>query len=116
MRTWCSIRLPIPALVALLAIALSGARAQEPSASGHARKVTRRVVPDYPDLARKLRLSGKVRLVAVVAPDGSVKLAQPVGGNPVLLKSATDAVMQWRYVAGSEESQELIEFEFGKPK
>ena len=93
---------------------ISAVHAQEAETDAHARKITHRVVPAYPDLARKLGLSGKVRLVAVVAPNGSVKVTKPVGGNPLLLKSAAEAVMQWKYVPGTEESSELVEIQFGQ--
>jgi Gram-negative bacterial TonB protein C-terminal len=53
-----------------------------------------------------------VRLVAVVAPSGSVKLTQPVGGNPVLLQSAAEAVMRWKYEPAPEETKEQIEISF----
>ena len=64
-------------------------------------------------IARQARLSGKVRLVAVVAPNGSVKHTQPVGGNPVLLQSAAEAVMQWKYAPAPEENaDEQVEIFF----
>ena len=55
---------------------------------------------------------GTVRLMAVVAPNGSVRLTQPIGGNPVLLQSATDAVMQWKYAPASGETKEQVEISF----
>jgi TonB family protein len=76
------------------------------------RKVTRRVPPVYPEIARQARLTGTVRLVAVVAPNGSVKVTQPVGGNPVLLRSASDAVMQWKFTAAPQETKESVEINF----
>lgn len=98
----------LPALLA----PVSPAPAQDSEASEHTRKVVNRVVPGYPELARRIGIKGTVRLVAVVAPNGSVKLIQTMGGNPVLVKSAEDAVMKWKYVPASEESKELIELHF----
>ncbi len=100
-------------LFAVLVTAGSGAAvAQGSNPSEHARKITRRVNPAYPHLAHTLRLAGTVRLVAVVAPNGSVKLTQPVGGNPILLQSAAEAVMQWKYAAAPAESKEPVEIQF----
>ena len=98
-------------LLALL-VAVSAAPAQDNQASEHVRRVVNRVVPVYPELARKIGIAGTVRLIAVVAPNGSVKLIQPLGGNPVLVKSAEDAVMKWKYVTAGEETKELIELHF----
>jgi TonB family protein len=105
-------RLWIFVFLALLAVASTAAPAQDSEAPEHARKVVRRVMPAYPELARPMRLNGTVRLVAVVAPNGSVKSVEPVGGNAVLVKAAQDAVMKWKYVASSEESKEQIELHF----
>jgi outer membrane biosynthesis protein TonB len=35
------------------------------------RKVTARVSPTYPDLARRLNISGTVKMVVVVSPNGN---------------------------------------------
>lgn len=61
------------------------------------RRIEQKVVPVYPELARKMRLTGKVRIIATVAPSGKVVSIQVVGGHPVLARAAADAVMQWRY-------------------
>lgn len=100
-------------LILLTLVALFvAATAQEIDAPEHGRKVTSRVMPSYPELARQMRITGTVRLVAVVAPNGTVKMTEPVGGSPVLLKAAGDAVMKWKYAPGPEESKELIELHF----
>jgi len=98
----------LPALV----VAVSLAPAQTAQPSEHVRKVTHRVVPGYPELAKKMGITGTVRLIAVVAPNGSVRLVETMGGHPVLAKSAEDAVMKWKYVPAGEESKELIELHF----
>ena len=77
------------------------------------RKVVSRIVPAYPALARKMSLQGKVRIVAVVAPDGKVKSSRILGGNPVLAKAAEEAVDKWKFAAGNEETKEVIELRFG---
>ena len=99
-------------LVAVVAFVGTPAAAQDTDGSTHARKVIRRVEPVYPDLARRTLTRGTVKLIAVVAPNGSVKSVEPVGGNPVLLKAAQDAVMNWKYAPGPDETKELIELQF----
>jgi TonB family protein len=76
------------------------------------RKVTERVVPAYPDLARRLHLRGTVRVEVSVLPDGAVKSAKVLGGNPVLTQSALEAVRRWKFAAGPRESTELVELRF----
>ena len=99
-------------LAALLALAASAAPAQDSDTSQHARKVVRMVNPVYPDLARRLQMSGVVKLRATVAPDGSVKLIEPVGGHPVLIRAAQDAVTKWKFAPAPAETRELIELNF----
>jgi TonB family protein len=102
-----------PAILVFFLLALfRPVLAQEVETPEHGRKITSRVIPNYPELARQMRITGTVRLVAVVAPNGTVKTTEPVGGSPVLLKAAEDAVMKWRYAPAAEESKELIELHF----
>ena len=56
-----------------------------------------RVQPVYPPLARQTRISGTVRLHAIIGKDGSVQQLEVLSGHPLLVQSALDAVRQWRY-------------------
>jgi len=56
------------------------------------RKVLGRVLPDYPELARRTNVSGTVKLDALVAPDGKVKATEVIGGNPILVQAVVEAV------------------------
>ncbi|MGA7926086.1 MAG: energy transducer TonB [Candidatus Sulfotelmatobacter sp.] len=98
----------------LLALAASAAPAQDSDSSLHAREVVYRVAPVYPDLAKRLRISGAVKLLATIAPNGTVRLIEPVGGNPVLLKAAQDAVTNWKFAPAPNQTRELIELRFDK--
>jgi protein TonB len=53
--------------------------------------------PIYPPLARQARISGTVRLQAIIAKDGTVIELQVLSGPALLVQAATDAVRQWRY-------------------
>lgn len=59
-----------------------------------------------------MNLSGTVKVFAVVAPDGKVKSVEPVGGSPLLIQAAQDAIMQWKFAPAGAESKELIELHF----
>ena len=81
------------ALAAILALAL-------PARAGDTRAVKSRVPPIYPELAKRMRISGEVQLQATVDADGKVKDVKPVSGNHMLELAAEDAVRQWKFVSG----------------
>ena len=104
------------ALLAISAVVLAmggmSIRAQQPQGEEIARRVKTKVAPIYPELARKMNISGTVKVEVVVAPNGAVKEARVVGGHPVLASSALDAVKKWRFEAAPVESTGVIDFKF----
>jgi len=62
-----------------------------------AARLVNRVQPLYPPLARQTRISGTVKLHAIIGKNGAVEQLQVVSGHPLLVQSALDAVRQWRY-------------------
>jgi periplasmic protein TonB len=62
-----------------------------------AAKLVNKVQPQYPPLARQTRISGTVKLHAIIGKSGTVEQLQVVSGHPLLVQSALDAVKQWRY-------------------
>jgi len=85
-------------------------QSQQPGSDS--RKVVRRVMPTYPEIAKRMQLSGNVKIMATVGPDGTVKTTQPMGGSPVLIQAAQDAVSKWKFASASTETRELIELHF----
>jgi TonB family protein len=61
------------------------------------RKLLTHVTPKYPEYLKEHEIGGSVRMNVVVTPNGNVKTVIPVGGNPILLNAAIDAVKQWKY-------------------
>jgi TonB family protein len=76
------------------------------------RKVKSKVAPLYPDLARRMNITGVVKVLITVSANGSVKDAKLVGGHPVLANAALDAVKKWRFEASPQESTGIVEFRF----
>jgi TonB family protein len=76
------------------------------------RKPKTKVAPLYPDLARRMNITGVVRVQVTVAANGTIKNAKLVGGHPVLANAALDAVKKWRFEAGPEETTGVVEFRF----
>jgi len=95
---------------ALLLVALSPAPAF-PQAE-LTRKVKSRVNPTYPDLARHMNLRGTVKVLVVVSPEGTLKNTKVVGGNPILVNAALDALKKWKFEPSTEESTGTVEFQF----
>jgi TonB family protein len=82
------------------------------SSSESTRKVVRKVEPHYPEMAKKMNISGTVKLVAIVAPNGTVKTVELVGGSPLLAQASEQAVKEWKFSPAAAESKELIELHF----
>ena len=79
------------------------------------RKIKLKVTPQYPELARRMNVSGAVKLELIVAANGQVKSVKPLGGHPLLIDAAQNAVKQWRYEPGTE-ATEIVEIHFSNGK
>jgi len=97
------------AAVALLAL---GASAQQSNTDDGKRKVKTKTAPNYPELARRMNVSGKVKIEVIITPDGHVRSSRVIGGHPLLVQSCQDAVKEWKFFPASEESTQIIEFDF----
>jgi protein TonB len=67
--------------------------------------VLRRVQPVYPPLARQARVSGVVRVEAIIGPDGRVMKTTALSGPPLLRQAAQEAVQRWQYQPGKLNGQ-----------
>ena len=89
------------------------------AASNAAMEGTRRlehsVAPEYPDIAKRMNLSGIAQVRALVKPDGTVKEVKILGGHPLLADALARAVMQWKYQPGPKETVEIVKAGFGPP-
>ena len=65
--------------------------------------MVRMIQPTYPAIAKQAHIQGTVILRAIIAKDGTVQELQLMGGPPLLVKAAMDAVRQWRYQAHAAE-------------
>jgi TonB family protein len=105
------------ALASILLFGCSGAIAPNALAQDSAnmvlkRKVKSKVIPQFPEIATQLRLQGKVKIEATIAPDGRVTNAKVLGGHPILAAAGLDAVKKWRFEPGPKETTEIIELNF----
>ena len=76
------------------------------------RKVLSNPQPTYPEVARRLRLSGTVKVQIVIAPDGKVKETKIIGGHPIFVHSVEETLKEWKYAVSSGETTTTLEFSF----
>lgn len=76
------------------------------------RKVKSKVSPAYPEVARKMNISGTVKVMVVVSPAGNVKSTKIVGGHPLLVNAAMDALKKWKFEPAGDDSTGIVEFKF----
>jgi TonB family protein len=86
--------------------------AQSGSTDEGKRKVKTKVAPSYPELAKRMSVTGKVKIEVIIAPDGHVKSTRAIGGHPLLVQACQDAVKEWKFVPAPEESTQVVEFDF----
>jgi len=60
-------------------------------------KLTRKIQPNYPPIAKQARIQGMVQLEAVISRDGGIQNLRVLDGHPLLAQAAVEAVQQWRY-------------------
>ncbi len=82
-------------------------------ASDATRRIKMAVKPEYSDLAKRLKLSGVVRVEVIVGPEGKVKRAKVLGGHPVLALDAEKAAMLTEFEPAPKETTQVIEFRIG---
>jgi protein TonB len=66
---------------------------------------TTKVQPEYPAMAKQLKIEGAVELEAVVTESGTVEKVNIVSGNPVLTRPAADAVRKWKFAPFTAEGK-----------
>ena len=94
------------ALVIALAAGVLCASAQDQ------RKVTSKPAPVYPEIARHMSLAGTVKLTILIGADGKVKNVDVIGGHPILVNAAVDAVKKWKYEPAPSETVAIVQFDF----
>jgi len=68
--------------------------------------------PDYPEIARRMNISGVVKVELVIGTDGQIKSAKVLGGHAVLADAVQKALKNWKYAPGPSETTMQLEFKF----
>jgi TonB family protein len=83
-----------------------------PARAADDRAVKSRVAPIYPDIAKRMRVSGVVTVEATVEPSGKVSEAKRIAGNQLLGPAAENAVRQWQFAPGPGVSKVNVSVNF----
>jgi len=83
-----------------------------PAHAANERAVKSRVAPVYPEIAKRMKISGEVRLDVTISPDGKVKDAKAVSGNHMLGTAAEDAVRKWVYEPAASDTSAVVVVNF----
>src|SRR5258708_5543088 len=107
MRNNCRGRILGGALLAMaLSLGVANLRAQE------GRKALSNPAPTYPEVAKKLRLVGTVKVQVLIAADGRIKEKNFIGGHPILVNAVEEKLENWEYAPASGETKRQVEFNF----
>src|ERR1700734_264227 len=112
LRVWC-VGLGLILILGGSALLPPKGKAQDASTDTLKRKVRVKVAPEYPALAKQMNVTGKVKIETTIAADGHVTNTKVIGGSPLLVNAALDALKKWRLEPGPKDTTEVVEFEFG---
>jgi outer membrane biosynthesis protein TonB len=68
--------------------------------------------PVYSEFAKKLQVSGVVKVKVLIGADGRIKDIKVIGGHPVLVDCVQTALKDWRYAPAGGETTKDLEFHF----
>jgi TonB family protein len=76
------------------------------------RKVKSKTAPGYPELARRMSVTGRVKIEVIITPDGHVRSTRVLGGHPLLVQACQDSLKEWKFFPAAEETTQIVECDF----
>jgi TonB family protein len=76
------------------------------------RAIVHKVAPVYPEVAKRMHISGTVRVLTTVDAAGAVLKAEGQGSNKLLSGAAEDAVKRWKFAPSDGTSTLTIQINF----
>ncbi len=76
------------------------------------REIQSRVAPVYPEMAKRMKIAGAVKVEATVDPEGKVLHAKAVSGNQMLTTAAEEAVRHWKFEPATSQSTVEVQVNF----
>lgn len=77
------------------------------------RAVKQRIAPEYPELAKRMRITGTVKMSVTVDADGKVTDVKVISGNRMLSVAAEEAVRKWKFESGAGVASVEVSMSFG---
>lgn len=89
----------VPAILALSTCGILSAQdtAVHLSQSEAMKAAKERPAPEYPAMAKQLRLEGEVQVQAHISEAGTVEDVKPLTGNALLATAAVNAMRRWKF-------------------
>ena len=76
------------------------------------RAVKQRVPPSYPEMAKRMKITGSVKMEATVDAAGNVTDVKVIEGNSMLAPAAEEAVRKWKFESASSTTTESVVLKF----
>jgi TonB family protein len=76
------------------------------------RPIKSKVPPVYPELAKRMKISGIVKVEATVDADGKVTAVKTLSGSTALQSAAEEAVRKWKFASGDGSATVAVEVSF----
>lgn len=105
-----SFRKVVIAVLFLAAICL--AVFTSPAQEAPVRKALFNPPASYPEVARRLRLSGTVKVQVVISPEGKITDVKLIGGHPLFVNSVQEILKSWKYAPATTDTKTILEFNF----
>jgi TonB family protein len=104
-------------LVMLLSFAMLASAETRIATDDAMKAATKKTPPDYPPIARQLKIVGTVSVDVSIDADGNVESVRIVSGNAMLTKSVVDAVKKWKFTPFQQDGAPIkavaaLEFSF----
>ncbi len=64
---------------------------------------TKKTAPDYPPIAKQLKIVGRVHVDVTIDPEGNVESVTVITGNAMLTPSVVTAVKKWKFTPFMQE-------------
>jgi TonB family protein len=105
LRLVCKRGLQAAVLALVAVVALPGSAASD-------RPVKSKVPPVYPELAKRMKISGIVKVEATVDSDGKVTAVKTLSGSTALQSAAEEAVRKWKFGPGDGTATVAVDVTF----
>jgi TonB family protein len=78
---------------------------------------TKKTPPDYPPIAKQLKIAGKVEVDVTIDSEGNVENVKIISGNAMLTQSVITAVKKWKFTPFTQEgtatkATAMLQFDF----